>query len=157
MHRFSPPAPTALWRLAVRLGILAVLAGGPALAADTGNGSKNFRTPNSVPNYFSNEGGPMIGGTAESQRGQLYSNQTASLPRQETVAPPAYRAETRRIAVARGRQHLAARTPAARRHVALRSRAHQHVASRRAGPAAQPRHAASRLTHAGGAHRRARG
>jgi hypothetical protein len=158
MRSFPRPARLALWRVAIWLGIWVVLAGGAALAADTGNGSKNFRTPNSVPNYFANEAGPMVGGAAESRRGELFPSQTASLPRsEESVAPPAYRAETRRVTVAHGRTHLAARTPDARRHVAMRSRFPGHVAASHRAAAGQSRHAASRPTHVGGAHRHARG
>ena len=157
MRSFPRPARTAPRRLAIWLGIWTVLAAGPALAADTGNGSKNFHTPTSVPNYFSNETGPMIGGPAESQRGQLYPSQTASLPRQqESIAPPAARELPRRVAVAHGRMHLAARTPDERRHVAMRSRRYERLGSHRAA-AAGSRHAASRPTHVGGAHRHARG
>ncbi len=55
---------TALGPIALWLSVMAVLSGEPALA-ETGNGSKNFRPPASVPNYFSNEAGPMLGGPAD--------------------------------------------------------------------------------------------
>jgi hypothetical protein len=74
---------TAFW-----LGVAAILAATPAIAADTGNGSKNFNVPSSVPNYFSNEAGPMLGPTAESQRGALYPSRTVAAPAVAAAAVP---------------------------------------------------------------------
>jgi hypothetical protein len=137
------------WPVAVWLSVSVALVGVPALAADTGNGSKNFATPSSVPNYFSNEAGPMLGGAAESQRGSLYSSQTASLPRQQETAP-ASRPETRPLAIAHGRSHVASRKMADRRHLASHARTHGHVASRQAET--HSKHAASKPTHVGSTH-----
>jgi hypothetical protein len=74
-------------RIALFLALCALLLAGPARAADTGNGSKNFRTPTSVPNYFSNEAGPMLGPGSETRRGPLYMSQTYGTP------PPVARVE----------------------------------------------------------------
>jgi hypothetical protein len=74
---------TAFW-----LGVAAAFVATPVFAADTGNGSKNFNVPSSVPNYFSNEAGPMLGPTAESQRGALYPSRTAAAPAVATAAVP---------------------------------------------------------------------
>jgi hypothetical protein len=90
---------------AIAVVLTAVLGTGPALAADTGNGSKNFSVPSSVPNYFSNEAGPMLGPAAETRRGELYSNQTAQAP--QATAPVA-------AAPYRGRQHIAMAEPRGR-------------------------------------------
>jgi hypothetical protein len=90
----------AVGRAVVWFGVFAVLASVPALAADTGNGSKNFRTPNTVPNYFSNEAGPLLGPTVETQRGPIYPSQTPSQP-----PPPVP------TAAFRGREHLAIAVP----------------------------------------------
>jgi hypothetical protein len=146
------------WSVAVWLSVALALAGSPALAADTGNGSKNFATPSSVPNYFSNEAGPMLGGAAESQRGSLYSSQTASLPRQQETTP-ASRPETRPIASAHGRSHAASRKTADR-HLASHARAHGHVASHVASRHAaetHSKHAANRPTHVGSPHHQLHG
>jgi len=90
-------------RIAFFLAATAALVAGPALAADTGNGSKNFNVPASVPNYFSNEAGPILGGAAESRRGELYAGQTAAMPSAAVaVAPP------------RARQHMAMAEPRGR-------------------------------------------
>jgi hypothetical protein len=146
------------WSVAFWLSVSVALAGVPALAADTGNGSKNFATPSSVPNFFSNEAGPMLGGAAESQRGQLYSSQTASLPRQQETAP-ASRPETRPLAVAHGRSHAASRKTADRRHVATRTRANGHVASHVASRQVDThsKHAANKPTHVGSTHHQLHG
>ena len=58
------------------VGLATALIAGEAQAADTGNGSKNFSAPQSVPNYFSNEAGPMQGPASETQRGPIYMGQT---------------------------------------------------------------------------------
>jgi hypothetical protein len=94
-----------LWRAALRLGMTVAFCTGSALAAGPANGSKNFDVPRSVPNYFSNESGPMIGGAAETQRGPLYSGQTAAVP----APAPAIAA-----APMRARQHIAMAEPRGR-------------------------------------------
>src|SRR5580700_9107010 len=78
------------------LGLIAGLVAGPAFAADTANGSKNFRAPPSVPNFFSNEAGPMLGPAVETQRGVIYSGQPVAAIRDPTG-----------ITAARARQHIA--------------------------------------------------
>ena len=159
----------AVRRAALSAVIGGILAGSSALAGDTANGAKNFRTPATVPNYFSNEAGPMIGGTAESQRGPLYPSQTASLPprQQESVAPPAYRVETRRIrtrhvvVLGRGRRYTVTRTTYQHRYAATRTRstAHMHVAtSRHKASAVHTRRAAeNRAIHVSSTHHRLHG
>src|SRR5262249_28118751 len=92
-------------RTAIFIGLIAVFCATGAHANDTGNGSKNFRTPATVPNYFSNEAGPMLGGAAESRRGELYMSQTYAIPR--AAAPAAAEAP-------RPRQHLAMAEPRGR-------------------------------------------
>jgi hypothetical protein len=134
---------------------VAVFTGEPALA-ETGNGSKNFHAPASVPNYFSNEAGPMLGGPSESRRVDLYPN-PATAPRQvDTVtAPPS--ARNRHIATRHGRAHLAARTRGGRHPVAARDHTRTHVAVR-GGPPSHAKHAAvSHTTHVSSAHHRGRG
>jgi hypothetical protein len=163
MRSVMRPSPIAVW-----LSVVFVLAGLPAQAADTGNGSKNFRTPATVPNYFSNEAGPMIGGAAESQRGPLYSGQTASSPPPPVREPAAVAA-----ASVRERQHIAMAVPHGRavrgrrgapvvaRHVAVHgrvlSRAEAHGVSRgHSVQAARATHTVTK-TRVSNAHRHARG
>jgi len=69
-------------RVGLFLGLVVALTAVEARAADTGNGSKNFTAPRSVPNYFSNEAGPMLGPSSETQRGPFYMNQTYGTPTQ---------------------------------------------------------------------------
>jgi len=139
------------WRIGLWLGVAAALFGCPALAADTGNGSKNFNVPNSVPNYFSNEAGPMVGGAAESRRGALYSGQApAAQPPRQTTAMTAAAPQPR------PRQHLAMAEPRGRlirgrraapgvtHRVAAHGRAPQRVVSR---GGSHVTHVASRTTH----------
>src|SRR5258707_9459741 len=97
----SALGPIALW-----LSVMAVLTSEPALA-ETGNGSKNFRVPGSVPNYFSNEAGPMLGGPAESRRVCLYPNPATSPPHlHPATASPWPR--TRHCSTGHARMHFAA-------------------------------------------------
>lgn len=125
-------------RLGVWLGIAVTLYGGAALAADTGSGSKNFRTPSSVPNYFSNEAGPMIGGAAETRRSPLYAGQAPApaatpAPRQTAVAaiPPPVRTHIA-MAEPRGRVLRARRgNPVNVHRAAVHGRAPNHVAAAR--------------------------
>ena len=101
------------------------LIAGPALAADTGNGSKNFSAPTSVPNYFSNEAGPMLGPAAETRRGELYSSQTAQAPQGTATIAAAPSRERQHIAMAepRGRLIRGRRgTPVVAHHVTVHGR-----------------------------------
>ena len=94
-------------RLAIVVGLIAAFGATGARAADTGNGSKNFRAPATVPNYFSNEAGPMLGGAAESRRGELYMSQTYAIPRAPAAPSPAAQAPA-------PRQHFAMAEPRGR-------------------------------------------
>ena len=91
---------SSLRRIAVAIGLAAALFAVDARAADTANGSKNFAAPTTVPNYFSNEAGPLQGPASETQRGPLYMNQT-------------YGAQ-RAVATYRGPQHVAMAEPSGR-------------------------------------------
>jgi hypothetical protein len=156
----SRPRQIALW-----LSVSVVVVAAPALAADTGNGSKNFSVPSSVPNYFSNEVGPMLGPAAESRRGVLYQGQTAEAPRAAasavTTAPPR---ERQHIAMAepRGRLIRGRRgAPVVARHVAVHGRAVTRVAAHgsnqvHSAHVAVSTHTVSK-TRIGSSHRRARG
>ena len=157
-------------RIAFCACLAAVLIAGQARAADTGNGSKNFSTPNSVPNYFSNEAGPMLGPASETQRGSLYMKQTYGSAR-----PPAAPAVAE---VPRYRQHVAMAEPRGRlirgrggrlvpHHIAVHGRtvtrvaAHgslrTHTAYARSHASHAAGHAVSRATRVSVSHRRARG
>jgi hypothetical protein len=136
--------------------VTAVLLAGSARAADTGNGSKNFRTPATVPNYFSNEAGPILGPTAETQRGSLYPGQAAEAPRQIATAP-----------VPPARQHIAMAEPRGRlirgrggrlvaHHVIVHGRVVTRVAAHGIGRA-HTTPVASRTTRVSSSHRHARG
>jgi hypothetical protein len=89
-------------RIALLIGLVAAFVAVEARAAETGNGSKNFSVPASVPNYFSNEAGPLQGPASETQRGQLYG--AAAAPQAARVAAEAPRA----------RQHVAMAEPRGR-------------------------------------------
>jgi hypothetical protein len=162
MVRMSRPRVAALC-----VGIIAAFTGDAALAADTGNGSKNFRTPTTVPNFFSNEAGPMIGGAAETQRSPLYSNQTASSAAPAQPAAPSYAAapQTRQhiaMAVPHGRALRGRGAPLAAHHVAVHGRAAYRVEAHNVGRAhsvhaVAASHTVSRPTHVTSSHRHARG
>ena len=110
-------------RIALLLGLAALFITAQARAAETGNGSKNFSVPTSVPNYFSNESGPLQGPVSETQRGALYMNQTYGTPRA--------------TAVARGPEHVAMAEPRGRY-------AHGRVSYDRRGRPISARRAATR-------------
>jgi hypothetical protein len=130
-----------LWGIAVQLGVATAVVPIPALAFDGGNGSKNFRVPGSVPNYFSNESGPMIGGAAESRRGQLYTaGPVAAAPRATAIIAPAPPA----------RQHVAMVEPRGRAVVHAGRHTSSRAVHRAAGRERTPRHVAVR----GGGHPR---
>jgi hypothetical protein len=148
------------WRIALWLSVAAVLAGGPALAADSGAGSKNFRPPATVPNYFSNEAGPMIGGAAESQRGPLYSGQAASPARETRPVAAAMPRARQHLAMAEPRGHLLRgrhAAPALSRHVALHGVSRTRAAAHSVHTAGRTTHAAARKTRVTSAHHHARG
>jgi hypothetical protein len=130
---FIAPRP---WGVAVWLSITVAIAGTPALAADAPNGSRNFRPPTTVPNYFSNEAGPIVGGQAETRRGELYPNPNAPPP--PTLPGPSRRGRTRFATVMHGRVHYVAPHrggPVGGRHVAAGPRFTGHVASHVTGHA----------------------
>lgn len=98
---------SSLRRTALIVGIMAVLIGGSAHAADNAEGSKNFAAPASVPNYFSNESGPLQGPASETRRGPLY-------PAGTTAVAPQAAARTVAVAAPRVRQHIAMAVPRTR-------------------------------------------
>jgi len=132
----SGPAPGVVWRIALWL-VATALCGGPALAGETANGSKNFSPPTTVPNYFSNEAGPMLGGTAESRRGELFPSQLAGAQGVRPAATAA--APTPAAAAPAARQHIAMAEPKGHlvrshgrivaHHVAVHGHSHRRVAA----------------------------
>jgi hypothetical protein len=173
--------PLALARLAFWLGTAAILFAVPSWAADGGNGSRNFSVPSSVPNYFSNEAGPIIGGAAESRRGELYTSQapaqrTAPVATAPVAAAPAVavapvaaapvpRARTQ-IAMAVPRGHAVQHALPHARHVAPTHQAALHGRAPARGSSHAPvAHVSARTAHAPArtttkvstAHRHARG
>jgi hypothetical protein len=160
-----------VWRTALFAGLTLAFLAAEGRAADTGNGSKNFRAPSSVPNYFSNEAGPVLGGAAESRRGELYMSQTYAIPRAPQTAAA--------VGVPRARQHVAMAEPRGRlvrtrggrvvaHHVTVHGRqvtrvaahgsARSHAVSRSTHSAAHSSaHGTARSTRVGSSHRRARG
>jgi hypothetical protein len=95
--------PMRPWGVAVWFSVIAAFAGFPALAADAPNGSRNFRPPPTVPNYFSNEAGPILGGQAETRRGELYPDPNRPAP--AALPGPARRGPTHFATVMHGRVH----------------------------------------------------
>jgi hypothetical protein len=91
------------WRIALLFGLAVAFVAPETQGADTSAGSKNFSAPGSVPNYFSNEAGPLQGPASETRRGPLYTNQTYG-------TPPAAAA----VVVPRTRQHIAMAEPRGR-------------------------------------------
>jgi hypothetical protein len=128
-------------QLGALFGLAAIVAAGPAPAADTGNGSKNFSTPRSVPNYFSNEAGPMLGPAYETQRGPLYMSQTYGMPSQAAARVEAPVARVEAPVAPRYRQRVAMAEPRGRvirgrrgervvaRHVAVHGRSMTRLAA----------------------------
>jgi hypothetical protein len=154
-------------RVVLFLGLAAALIAGEARAADTGNGSKNFSAPQSVPNYFSNEAGPLIGAASETQRGSLYMGQTYG-----TLPQPG--ATTAAVEAPRYRQHIAFAAPRGRlirgrgavvpHHVIVHGRPVYRIVTRgsmRTHTAYVARgatiHASHTTTRVSSSHRRARG
>jgi hypothetical protein len=150
------------------LGVALVLIAGEARAADTGNGSKNFAVPQTVPNYFSNEAGPMQGPASETQRGSLYMGQTYGQLQPAGVRPavvaeaPRYR---QRVAFAapRGRW-IRGRGAVVPHHVIVHGRAAYRIVTRGSMHAHTAYVAHGRVSHAShsttrfsSSHRRARG
>jgi hypothetical protein len=146
------------WPVALWLSVVVAFPGGSALAESTGNGSKNFRAPPSVPNYFSNEAGPMLGGPAESRRVDLYPNPAAA-PRQVDSARTATPwPRTGHIAAGRGRVHIAAHTGGGRHPVTVtRGRTPTRVAARGGSPSHAKHSGPSHTTRVSSSHHRARG
>jgi hypothetical protein len=148
--------PAFLARIAVRLAVAAALSGGPVLAADSGNGSKNFVPPSGVPNYFSNEAGPLAGGAAESRRSESYANPAARAPEARPAAAPAVAAAP----APQARQHIAMAVPHTRSlrgrhaavvHAAVHGRSVAHAAAHavaHGGGRGPVEHASARTTHA---------
>jgi hypothetical protein len=163
-------------RAVLLLGLAVILIAGEARAADTGNGSKNFSVPQSVPNYFSNEAGPMQGAASETQRGSLYMGQTYGQLQQPGARPAVVEAP-------RYREHVAFAAPRGRlirgrggpvpHHVIVHGRpvyrivtrgsTHTHTAYARGATthASYVRGASTRASHTttrvSSSHRRARG
>jgi len=154
----------SVWRasVAIWLGVMAVLSAQSALAADTGNGSKNFHAPASVPNYFSNEAGPMLGGKAETQRGELYggSAPSAEPPRSHvavaTVPPRAARVAVGRSQTRGGHEARSGRERGSRQLAAAHAKRSAHAAAH-ATTRTSGTHATSKTTKVGSNHRRGRG
>jgi hypothetical protein len=151
-----------LFQIAVCLGVMAALPAAPGLAADTGNGSKNFTAPATVPNYFSNEAGPMIGGAAESQRGALYPSQAAGSAA-ASVAEAPQRAIRQHLALAEphGRAIRGRSAPVVAHHVAVHGHATAYVAAHGASRGHVVHAATGKTTHpvtrVSSTHRHARG
>jgi hypothetical protein len=156
----------AVGRVGLSLGLAAVLIAGEARAADTGNGSKNFSAPQSVPNYFSNEAGPMQGPASETQRGPIYMGQTYGQLQQPG-------ARTAAVEAPRYRQHIAFAAPRGRfirgrgamvpHHVIVHGRPVYRIVTRGSGHTHTAYVARGATTHAShttrvsSSHRRARG
>jgi len=153
--RSATPVRRVLGSVTFCLIAVAACLSGPAMA-ETGNGSKNFRVPASVPNYFSNEAGPMLGGPAESRRVDLYPNPSTAPRQVDTVtAPPSGR--NRHVAARHGRVHMTARTRAGRHQTVARGHAPTRFVVR-GGPTSHPKHAAaSHPIRVGTTHHRGRG
>jgi hypothetical protein len=158
-------------RVVLFLGLAAALIAGEARAADTGNGSKNFSTPQSVPNYFSNEAGPLQGAASETQRGPLYMGQTYGQLQQPGARPvvaqaPAYRQQVA-FAAPRGRLIRERGGRVVAHHIIVHGRTVTRVVARGTahGHTASAVHRASYSTHttshtttrASSSHRHARG
>jgi hypothetical protein len=129
--------PRRLRRKALALGVaLAVaVAGAPANAVEAPSGSKNFTPPRDVPNYFSNESGPLRGG-ATARSTQSETGPIAAAPASRGRAVASARRNTRhhaaRIAKARGRIRFVHGKASAHRQLA-------HAGAARSGKASGPK------------------
>ncbi len=156
------PASSAFW-----LSLTAAFFGPPALAADTGNGSKNFHAPASVPNYFSNEAGPMLGGAAETRRGELYGGVAPAAPAagapRSHVAVASVPQRAARVVAGRSRARGGHEAPSHRKLAAAPAKPGAHAAARTTQAAARATtrtsasHATAKTTKVGSNHRRGRG
>jgi hypothetical protein len=122
------------------LTLLGALAGVPAQAFEPPPGSKNFTSPNSVPNYFSNEAAPFGRGSQMAQPGADRFNTAPiaaiSQPTRNTASSASR--GTHRSKLARGRTGRA-------KFVSSRTaRTHVRKARSRAVLARRPAHAAAR-------------
>jgi hypothetical protein len=155
--------------------VCGVLAGSPAQAFEPTPGGKNFTTPSSVPNYFSNEAAPFGRVSSLAQPGADRFN---TAPVAATVSPAAMSTPTRNTAASAGRSvrrgmmarirpgrlrfvsSRAGRTHASRAHASgaqgrralARASAHaasHHSATRNRAAASRSRYAARDTRHAG--------
>jgi hypothetical protein len=155
------------WRPPFFVCLAAVLIAGQARAADTGNGSKNFSTPQTVPNYFSNEAGPMLGPGSETQRGPLYMGQTYGTMQAAATAAPAAPSYRQHVAMAepRGRLIRGRGGRLVPHHIAVHGRTVTRVAAHGSSLRAHTAYASGHASHSVGrattrvstAHRHARG
>jgi len=94
--------------IAVWFGVAVALASAPARAAGPPVGAKNFSPPPTTPDHFSNETGPMLGGTADSRKDDPVTRPTVAAPSQygSSVAV-ARHGRVRHVATVRGRVRFA--------------------------------------------------
>jgi hypothetical protein len=122
------------WAIVCCLVAATALEGASALARDMPVGTKNFISPNGVPNYFSNESEPFIGrGPAPREPGHV---PVAAAPRQAGTVRQAVRHRGRpahgRAVYARGRSRPGVRHHQLRTAHSVRNRRPAaHIARRR--------------------------
>jgi hypothetical protein len=150
----------AVLLLALALPVLAgALSGTPAAAFETPLGNKNFMTPSSVPNYFSNEAAPFGRASQSAMPGaDRFNTATAPIPMSRTPAAASRAASNESVTVGRARYRgKSAASRSSRSHVRTahgrstlarlpaQSASSQPVAARQPGNAKQRSRDATRL------------
>jgi hypothetical protein len=151
-----------VWGLALA-GLLifcGALAGVPAQAFEPPPGSKNFATPGSVPNYFSDEAAPFDRGSHVAQPGADRFNTapiaasrrdvSISEPRRTAASSAAHRSHRVRFAASRsGRSHAGhTRGRPALVRLSAKTASRHSVATKHRAAASRSRYAARGATHA---------
>jgi hypothetical protein len=151
-----------VWGLALA-GLLifcGALAGVPAQAFEPPSGNKNFATPGSVPNYFSDEAAPFDRGSHVAQPGADRFNTAPIAASRRDVAVSergriaasgiGHRSHRVRFAASRsGRAHAGhARGRQASVRASAKTASRHSVATRHRAAASRPRYAARGATHA---------
>jgi hypothetical protein len=155
--------------LAVTLSlVIAAAATLPAGAAEAPPGSKNFNSPGSVPNYFSNEAAPFVASPnphpapAEPAPAAVAPAPAAAAPAPEratplVVSPYARPHPVRTAQPVRGRPTRPARVAAARRHpaAAVSTKGHAPARTAHAARAVKSKSAAAKVRPVSAGSRRA--
>jgi hypothetical protein len=141
--------------------VIAAAATSPAGAAEAPPGSKNFNSPGSVPNYFSNEAAPFVASpNPHPAPAEPAPAAVAPAPERATplvVSPYARPHPVRTAQPVRGRPARSARVATARRHpaAAVSTRGHAPARTAHAARAVKSKSAAAKVRPVSAGSRRA--